>query len=160
MARDFMGSATVQLGSRKKQPDASLRPSAAASRFPSVVLEVGSSESIQQLRIDMRLWIEHCADIQLGILLSIDPSVQPNQAPRITVELWRPFQPAHMPICTAAHRQREGRKVWQADWTLAASPLYILLSDIFRGQIPPDYNSDRIYLDTIRWRQIIINNYP
>jgi hypothetical protein len=113
-----------------KQPDASLWPSAAASRFPSVVLEVGCSESIQQVRIDMRLWIEHCDDIQLGILLSIDPLVQPNPAlPRITVELWRSFQV--MAPCTAAHRQRVGHRVWQADWTLAASRLYVLLPDTF-----------------------------
>jgi len=110
----------------------------------------------------MRLWIEHTVEVGLGILLSIDPPVQPNpNIPRITIELWRSFDAVH-PSRTPEHRMREGRRVWQADWTVAASPLYILLSDIFRGQIgiPAAYNGDRILLDTIFWRRTIINNYP
>jgi len=47
--------------------------------------------------------------------------------------------------------------VWAADWTVAATPLYILLDDIFRGQVPAAYgNNDRVNLDTIGWRQTII----
>ena len=126
----------------------------------------------------MRLWIEHTVEVshfysfchlfqellqvQLGILLSIDPPVQPNpNIPRITIELWRGFDAVH-PQHTPEHGMRQGRGVWQADWTVAASPLYVLLSDIFRGQIgiPAAYNGDRIFLDTIHWRQTIINNYP
>jgi hypothetical protein len=53
--------------------------------------------------------------------------------------------------------------VWEADWTHSATPLYILLSDIFRGQVPSAYGeNDRVYLDTVAWRQAIIdasNNY-
>jgi len=121
----------VRLWDREKQADASVRPMVSASKFPSIVVEVGSSESIGQLRIDMRLWIEHSPEIELGILLSIDPPVQPNPTlPRITVELWRHFPPVQ-PSCTPVHRMREGRRVWQVDWTLAASPLYVFLSDIF-----------------------------
>jgi hypothetical protein len=50
--------------------------------------------------------------------------------------------------------------VWEADWTHAATPLYILLSDIFRGQVPAAYgNNDRVQLDTVSWRQAIIDVY-
>lgn len=155
-----MGATTFQLRGRKKQADASVRPTASASRFPSVVVEVGSSESIQQLRIDMRLWIEDSAEIQLGILLSIDPPLPPHPTlPIITVELWRGFAPADQPR-THLHRMRQARMVWGANWTLAATPLFVLLSDIFRGQPPAAYNSDRVFLDTTNWRQQIINNYP
>jgi hypothetical protein len=50
--------------------------------------------------------------------------------------------------------------VWEADWTDAATPLYILLSDIFRGLAPTAYgNNDRVYLDTAAWRQAIISHY-
>ena len=52
-----------QLGRRKKQADATVRPTASASIFPSVVVEVGCSESIGQLRIDMGLWIEDCHEV-------------------------------------------------------------------------------------------------
>jgi len=50
--------------------------------------------------------------------------------------------------------------VWEADWTQAATPMYILLSDIFRGEVPAAYgNNDRVYLDTVAWRQVIIDAY-
>jgi hypothetical protein len=50
--------------------------------------------------------------------------------------------------------------VWEADWTLAATPLYILLSDIFRGQVPAAYgDNDRVHLNTIDWRQNIIDTW-
>jgi hypothetical protein len=48
--------------------------------------------------------------------------------------------------------------VWEADWTHTATPLYMLLSDIFRGQVPAAYgNNDRVYLDTVAWQQAIID---
>jgi hypothetical protein len=50
--------------------------------------------------------------------------------------------------------------VWEADWTQAATPLYILLSDIFRGQVPADYgNHDHVDLDTVAWQQAIIDSW-
>jgi hypothetical protein len=50
--------------------------------------------------------------------------------------------------------------VWEADWTQTATPLYILFSDIFRGQAPAAYgNNDRVHLNTVRWRQIIIDEW-
>ena len=54
-----------QLGSnrRKKQADACVEPSPNPSGNPSVVLEVGSSESLTQLKIDARLWIEHMNEV-------------------------------------------------------------------------------------------------
>jgi hypothetical protein len=48
--------------------------------------------------------------------------------------------------------------VWEVDWTHAATPLYILLSDIFIGQVPAAYgNNDCVHLDTVVWRQAIID---
>jgi hypothetical protein len=50
--------------------------------------------------------------------------------------------------------------VWEADWTLVATPLYLLLSDIFRGQVPAVYgNSDHVHLNTAAWRQAIIDGW-
>jgi len=50
-----------QLGPRKKEPDAGIRP--ILSRLPSVVLEVGDSESLTQLKIDAKLWLEHMPEV-------------------------------------------------------------------------------------------------
>jgi hypothetical protein len=164
----------IQLKSRQKQADASIAPYPNPPGCPSIVLEVGSSESLTQLKIDARLWIEdmpevshlfflccHSPDflqVQLVIILSIDPPIgaHPN-LPRITIQLWRGFPPTH-PLCVG--RLREARRVWEADWTHGATPLYILLSDIFRGPVPAAYgNNDRVHLDTAGWRQAIITGY-
>lgn len=50
-----------QLGSRKKQADAGVRPT--TSHLPSIVLKVGDSESLAQLKIDSRLWLEHMHEV-------------------------------------------------------------------------------------------------
>jgi hypothetical protein len=97
--------------------------------------------------------------VRLVILISIDPPIPPNPTfPRITVQLWRGFDLRHpSQLASAAFRVREARMVWAANWTVAATPLYILLDDIFRGQVPAEYgNNDRVYLDTNGWRQTII----
>lgn len=39
-----------------KEPDSGIRPMTSSS--PTVVLEVGDSESLTQLRIDAKLWLE------------------------------------------------------------------------------------------------------
>ena len=44
-------------GPRRKQPDGGVCPT--GFDYPSVVLEVGSSESLSQLCIDAQLWLEH-----------------------------------------------------------------------------------------------------
>ena len=48
-----------------KEADAGVRPTLSDSRLPSVVLEVGDSESLMQLKIDARLWIEHTQEVCL-----------------------------------------------------------------------------------------------
>jgi hypothetical protein len=157
-----IASTTFQLGSRKKQADAGVEPDPNPSGLPSIVLEVGSSESLTQLKIDARLWLEHVPEIQLVILLSIDPPIAPHpNLPRIAIQLWRSFTLNHTPRTPTA-RQREARMVWESDWTHTATPLYILLSDIFRGgPVPADYgNNDRVHLETAAWRQAIISRYP
>ena len=52
-----------QLGPRKKQADAGIRPTADLSHSPSIVLEVGDSESLTQLKIDAKLWLEHMPEV-------------------------------------------------------------------------------------------------
>ena len=52
-----------QLGSRKKQADAGVAPVPNPSGLPSVILEVGDSESLKQLKIDARLWLETVFDV-------------------------------------------------------------------------------------------------
>jgi hypothetical protein len=52
------------LGPGKKEADGGVRPS--GSPLPSVVLEVGDSESLQQLRIDARCWLEHIPEVMIS----------------------------------------------------------------------------------------------
>src|ERR1700685_2430148 len=96
--------------------------------------------------------------VQPVILLSIDPPIttHPNLL-RITIHLWRGFLP-HNASHSPATQQRQAHMVREAHWTQAATPLYLLLSDIFRGPAPAAYgNNDRMYWDTVAWQQAIIN---
>ena len=167
-----------EVGPGKKQADAGLRCS--ASVLPSVVLEVGSSESFIQLQTDAKLWIEDMPEVCqflflvattqlfttthwnffqvcLVILLFIDPPIAPYPTlPRFTIQLWRGFPAVH----SRASQQREARMVWDADWTHVATPMYILLADIFRGGVPAAYGMNtHVYLDTTAWRQDIIDSW-
>jgi hypothetical protein len=155
----WAGSTTFQVGLNRKEADSSIRPIAAMSRFPSVVLEVGDSESLAQLKIDARLWIEHVAEVNLVILLSISPPIAPlPNFPRITVQLWKCSPPLHPPHSPAAQR-RVACMVWAEDWTQAATPLYLLLDDIYGpGQVPAEYgNQDHVQMNTEAWRQNILS---
>ena len=58
---------------RKKQPDSGVRSS--GSNYPSVVLEVGSSESLAQLYTDAQLWLECTDDVRFLPLFFILSSV-------------------------------------------------------------------------------------
>jgi len=50
-----------QVGLKKKQADACILPD--QSDYPSIVLEVGDSECLGQLKIDAKLWIEHVPEV-------------------------------------------------------------------------------------------------
>ena len=100
--------------------------------------------------------------VKVAILVLIDPPIAPNPNPRITVQLWRGRAPAHPPPSqsAAAQHTREAYMAWRTDWTDAATPMYLLLSDIFMDQasVPAYYgNNTQAVLDTISWRQAIID---
>ena len=61
-------SAAYQLGARKKQADAAIVPIPNPSGRPSIVLEVGSSESLTQLKIDASLWLEEMPEASKSCL--------------------------------------------------------------------------------------------
>ena len=56
-----------ELVRRMKEADTNIQPTASDSDLPSVVFEVGSSESLTQLKIDAKLWghqILTCSSVQ------------------------------------------------------------------------------------------------
>ena len=57
----------IQLGPFQKQADAAIGP---APGKPSVVLEVGDSESLTQLENDARRWLEHIPEVTEFVVLS------------------------------------------------------------------------------------------
>jgi hypothetical protein len=170
----------IYLGPCQKQADAAIGP---VPGKPSVLLEVGDSESLTQLKIDALLWLECipevclgsllsslfscfvnslCYQVQLVFLISIDPPCLAHPTtPRITLQLWKgraTTQPAHggSTVC-----QREAYMVLEADWSLTATPVYVLLTDVF-GAHPVHVaygNNDRAVLDTAWLRDMIIHSY-
>ena len=159
----------------KKQPDGGVRPT--GSVYPSVVLEVGSSESLGQLRLDAQLWLEHTnyvrfpplfftptrqlLQVNLVVLICIDPPLPPNTTPRIIFQSWRPVAPVR-PLRPSSNAQpRIAQVVQNDDWTLNATPVRILLSEIFGVQIPAAYGGQiHVDINTQRLRQKIIDSYP
>ena len=89
--------------------------------------------------------------VQLVILLLIDPPAPNSTLPRTSLQLWKGVP------STATQQQREAQMVWATDWTNSVTPLYVLLSDIFRQWVPAVCgNNDHVNLDTQGWWQHII----
>ena len=155
-----------KFGKTQKQPDSGVR--LLKSKFPSVVFEVGDLGSLGQLQMDARLWLRDMPEVSqcltgplfplillqvhLVVLLLIDPPLAPRPTlPRVLLQLWKPF---------LSQQQRDAQMVWQADWTNAATPLYILLSDVFGQQVPAAYGDiDHFNLNTADLRDAIIDSY-
>ena len=94
--------------------------------------------------------------VQVVILILIDPPIVPHENLQIAVQIWREYSSAHI-LCSTAPQEREARMAWHADWTHVATPMYLLLSDIFGGQVPAYYgNNTQVDLDTVAWRREII----
>ena len=84
------------------------------------------------------------------MLILIDPPTLPLHTPKITIQLWR---------CIGVAQQKQACMVWGDDWTDDASPMYVLLSNIFGDQaVPGEYsNNDRVWLDAVTWRERVLN---
>jgi hypothetical protein len=86
--------------------------------------------------------------------------MNPN-SPRIKIQLWQGFPPVNPPSTQAA-QQRVACVVWERDWKHATIPVYLLFSEISRGQleVPAAYvNHDWMHLDTEAWWQAIKDHY-
>lgn len=63
LSSPFIPLPAYRLGSRQKQADAGIEPDFNPPQLPSIVVEVGNSESLTQLKIDAKLWLEHSAEV-------------------------------------------------------------------------------------------------
>jgi hypothetical protein len=82
-------------GNVHKEPDESYSPDTRSrTDFPSFVVEVGASESLNPLRLDARLWLSNTNDLtRLILLIKID-----KDAKTLTFERWeRVHQPSQQP---------------------------------------------------------------
>jgi len=142
---------------KNKEADASVCPPDTNS--PTVVVEVGDSECLSQLRCDARGWLESMLlHVQLVVIICIDPPRAPHLTlPRITIQHWKSV------LSTRAGNHAQ--MVWHADWTHATTPnYYVPLMDLFLpGAIPPIYGGATMAVfndsDVAHWRQNVINNW-
>jgi hypothetical protein len=79
---EFISLPAYQLGSKKKQPDDGTQPNSNPSHLPSIVVEVGSSESLAQLKIDAKLWGE--VRFREGLPPGLLPSVIPEYSAEVS----------------------------------------------------------------------------
>lgn len=73
---------------RSKEPDDSWKPltlpPARSSKWPTLVVECGWSESLNRLRLDAEWWLAHSrGDVGVVVLVSVD-----RKEPKITLETW------------------------------------------------------------------------
>jgi hypothetical protein len=166
---------------KRKEPDSCICPYDDV--LPTVVLEVGDSESMTQLKQDARDWLESpllnvksnyscyinhsngISQVQLVVIICIDPPLATHpDLPRITIQHWKLTHRPSRVFSTPnpyAQQNKEAGMVWQANWTHAVTPYYIELADIFRpGTIPAIYGANtRAYFTPAsldRWRLNII----
>ncbi|KAJ6570251.1 hypothetical protein DFH09DRAFT_1154478 [Mycena vulgaris] len=126
------GARTVQLGHAEKndkQPDASWGPQGGK---PTVVLEVGASETISQLRDDMARWFTAGSSTKLVIL--IDIAKRPGQAPRCLVEFYENILDP-----TGRRRTSTLTRIYSSQWdnlTAETPPLSIPLHYFLSNDAP------------------------
>jgi hypothetical protein len=85
-------------------------------------------------------YLKGCFQVQLVVIICIDPPHPQSNLPRITIQHWKSFPPSR-PTCGHNAQTKEAQMVWQADWTNGVTPgYYVLLSDVFLpGTIPVVY---------------------
>jgi hypothetical protein len=107
---------------------------------------------------------QRCFQVQLVVIISIDPPLPQSNLPRITIQHWKPFPPSR-PVRSLHARTKEARMVWQADWTNGVTPgYYIPLADIFLPRaIPAVYgNATQAvfqHADLVQLRDLVINRW-
>jgi hypothetical protein len=174
-----------QLQGGRKQGDTCIVPDGSDS--PSIVVEAGHSESLRQLRIDAKRWLEdsridvsdiysskhfflshgNISQVWMVIIISIDPPLANSNpaTPQITVEHWKLRaiqQPLHSN--STAHTM-EAYQAWTSDWTTAVpANYYILLADLFGSSPIPAVYAGHTHLTfnnqcMVLWRQRIIDSY-
>jgi hypothetical protein len=167
-------------GEHRKEPDDCIVPSGYDT--PTLVFEIGSSESLGDLRLDAKQWLEtpnfivrhscllsfsnnFSTQVQLVIILSIDnPAPVDPTTPRIKIEHWRSV-PASYSQCSPQACARIAQKDWEADWTQNVSQSYsVQLADVF-GPAPipaifsPATQVNLFAEDLVLWRQSIIDEW-
>ncbi|KAJ5815174.1 hypothetical protein N7474_006951 [Penicillium riverlandense] len=86
-----MGSADVDLTSRRKQPDQSFcpvtLPPSRSDKFPTMIIEAAFSESKTKLRSNTKLWlVESKGDVKIALIMSTS-----KKRKEVTFELWQTF---------------------------------------------------------------------
>ena len=89
-----------------------------------------------------RYYLKGCFQVQLVVIICIDPPLPQSNLPQITIQHWKSFPPSK-PAHGCDAQTKEARMVWQADWTNGVTPgYYVLLSDVFLpGTIPVVYGN-------------------
>ena len=157
-----IGSARYQGSRSDKEPDAGYKPMpgrGSGSDWPTIVFEVGLSESLSQLRTDAAWWlINSGGQVMIALIISLKP------APSVIhIEKWeldfaqRPItravannaqQPPHVPICVQAIDIDHN--------TVTGAPLVLEFQKIFlRAPIPPELDVVFTAQDLTDWANLL-----
>jgi len=106
----------------------------------------GCGLSLKLSMLDNFILHDHCCSkgcfqVQLVVIICIDPPLPQSNLPLITIQHWKPSPPSR-PVHGQNALRKEARMVWQADWTNGVTPgYYVLLTDVFPDTIPLVYGN-------------------
>jgi hypothetical protein len=138
---EAIGASVVSDSPYKKEPDASwipaILPSGRTDKWPSMVLEVGYSESLRRLRVDAAWWLSRSkGDVEVVLIISIH-----TRRPEI-IEKWKKDPRSTLPLPNRPNLRAPRRMVpervqeiklsaSQNNVTVNGAPLVLQFSDIF-----------------------------
>ena len=148
----LLGSTTVTEQGVSKQPDSSFRPSnlpvGRDTKWPSVVVEIGYSETLNRLHADVQLWISRSrGQVKAVVLISVKQDLKqiifekfiPDYTPL------RPVRASRGPVVYAVCQQKVVVTRDQGQVVVTGGPLIITFEEMFLRSANPPNEHDYVF---------------
>ncbi|KIM85552.1 hypothetical protein PILCRDRAFT_816751 [Piloderma croceum F 1598] len=129
--------ATIRVPNGFKEPDAQIFLTGRGPKDPTLVLEVGYSEGMSDLRLDARRWLSRTPPVLLVVLIDIKKP-HTTGMPTVTVEHWR-----------RTERRPYGEFIYSEVWPYTDNQDYRIRLDYIFDTIPPQFITDGVPHDLV-----------
>jgi len=138
--RQYMrsGNTTFTLPNGLKEPDMYISPLTRPKEDPTLVLEVGYSERMSELRLDARRWLSRNPPVLLVVLIDLKKSNVTGTPPTVTVEHW-----------TRTTLRHHVESVYSQIWTYGNNLDYHIHLDCIFETVPQQFFTNGIPKDLV-----------